>query len=121
MNSFGSLSLSYLLFTLVSSGILFLVFRKRMDASAIYFLIAELFMAISCALLVATNSNYLRIESVGLWLTNFTTLSSEVAILFSIRSLVKKVDQRYFLLGIFRVLNSNNYLYLVFFCMVHYL
>lgn len=103
MNSFGSLSLSYLLFTLVSSGILFLVFRKRMDASAIYFLIAELFMAISCALLVATNSNYLRIESVGLWLTNFTTLSSEVAILFSIRSLVKKVDQRYFLLGIFLI------------------
>ena len=101
MNSFSSLSLNYLLFTLVSSSILFVVFRKRMDASAIYFLIAELFMVISCALLVATNSNYIRIESIGLWLTNFTTLSSEVAILFSIRSLAKKIAQKYFLAGIF--------------------
>jgi signal transduction histidine kinase len=103
MNSFATLTFIYALFTLISSGILYDSFRKKMDMSAVYFLISEQCTMITCIVLVALNTKI--VESSNFWtgLANFAFLSAEVAILFSLLSLTKKMEKIWFLLGIFLV------------------
>ena len=97
MHPINSLAITYLLFTLVSSAIIYGAFRKNLDDSARYFLFAELFMAITSIVIFTQNHapDFYPIEAIAL--TNFFSIGSEIAVLFSVQSLVKKiVIQRYF-------------------------
>jgi len=100
MNSFATLTFIYALFTLISSGILYGSFRKKMDTSAIYFLISEQCTMITCIILVALNTK--MVESSNYWtgLANFAFLGAEVAILFSLLSLIRKIEKKWFLWAI---------------------
>jgi len=103
MNSFATLTFIYALFTLISSGILYGSFRKKIDTSAVYFLISEQCTMIGCIVLVVLNTK--MVESSNFWtgLANFSFLSAEVAILFSLLSLTRKIGNIWFLVGIFLV------------------
>ncbi|MGV0963542.1 MAG: sensor histidine kinase [Polynucleobacter sp.] len=95
MNSFATLALVYAVFTIVSSGLLYAAFRKRMDESAIYFLISDFFMASTCVILFLTNIQYVGNSSLIMGLSNFTSLSAEVGIMFSLLSLSRKFDKKW--------------------------
>lgn len=95
MNSFATLALIYAIFTLVSSSLLYASFRKKMDESVVYFLISEFCMAITCAILLLTNIQYLDNSPLVLGISNFTSLAAEVGIIFSILSLSNKFDKKW--------------------------
>jgi signal transduction histidine kinase len=99
MNSIAILVLTYALFTLISSGFLFASFRKKLDESAVYFLISELCMAITCVILFLKNTDVIQTSPMWLGIPNFTALCAELAILFSIVSLTKKVDRKRAIFG----------------------
>ena len=99
MNSIAILVLTYALFTLISSGFLFASFRKKLDESAVYFLISELCMAITCVILFLKNTDLIQTSPMWLGIPNFTALCAELAILFSIVSLTKKVDRKRAIFG----------------------
>ena len=103
MNAFGTLALSYLLFTIVSSAALYGAFRKKLDTSAVFFLISELFVLLTSAIIFLQNywptlhANWMTAA------TNFFSLSCEIAILFSILSLSRKVSKKRFLQSLFLI------------------
>lgn len=99
MNAFSTLALVYLLFTVISSSILYGAFRKKMDASALYFLSAELLMAIASGFLFLINLNLLKESHATYVVVNFASIGSEIAILFSILSMTKNIAKKYFLLA----------------------
>lgn len=98
MNSFATLGLIYALFTVVSSSILYGSFRKKMDASAIYFLISEMCMTCTCVVIFLINTKLIYPGVVWTIIPNFSALCAEVAILFSVLSLSRKIDKKWFLL-----------------------
>lgn len=100
INSIAILTLTYAFFTLISSGLLYASFRKKMDESAIYFLISELCMTTTCIILFLTNINVIQINSLWLGIPNFAALCAELAILFSILSLTKKVEKKWVFVGL---------------------
>jgi signal transduction histidine kinase len=89
----------YTLFTLISSGILYGAFRKRMDASAVYFLISELCMGITCGTLFLININTVAPISPWTGIPILSALGAELAILFSILSLTNKIQKKWFFLA----------------------
>jgi signal transduction histidine kinase len=95
MNSYATLSLVYFCFTLISTSILYGSFRKKMDASANYFLISEICTGATCAQLLLRNTGV--IEGTPLWngVGNFASLGAEVAILLSLLSLTKSVPRKW--------------------------
>lgn len=99
MNAFATLTFIYLLFTLFSSGILYISFRKKIDASAVYFLISELCMAITSAVLFLINFGAISPNHILTGIPNFSSICAELAIVFSILSLSKKIEQKWFLLS----------------------
>ncbi|QWE17161.1 sensor histidine kinase [Polynucleobacter sp. AP-Nino-20-G2] len=103
MNSYATLTFIYTLFTLTSSSILYASFRKKLDASAIYFLISELCMAITCGILFLLNINIIDVSNIWTCVPNFTAMGAELAILFSILSLTKKIEKIWFFIGAFLI------------------
>lgn len=101
MHPINSLAITYLLFTLVSSSIIYGAFRKNLDYSAKYFLIAELFMATTSAIIFMQNHSPDFYTSESLAAANFFSIGSEIAVLFSIQSLVKNVAIRRYIFSLF--------------------
>jgi signal transduction histidine kinase len=101
MHPINSLAITYLLFTLTSSGIIYGAFRKNLDNSAKYFLIAELFMATTAAIIFTQNHSPDLYTSELLAAGNFFSVGSEIAVLFSIQSLVKNLAFRRYIFSLF--------------------
>lgn len=100
MNAFATLSLIYFLFTTTSSSILYYSFRNKLDASVVYFLISELCMTITCAVVFLTNVELIDINPASIGIPNFGALAAELSILFSILSIRKSVNWKWFGLAI---------------------
>ncbi|MEI7569079.1 MAG: ATP-binding protein [Alcaligenaceae bacterium] len=100
MNAFAVLSLIYFLFTIISSSILYCSFRKKLDASVVYFLLSELSMVITCAAIFLTNMQLIDVNATSIGIPNFGALAAELCILFSLLSITKQVDRRWFILAI---------------------
>lgn len=100
MNSFATLSLIYAVFTIVSSAILYSSFRKKIDSSAIYFLLSELCMASTCTVIFLINKKLILPGPIWTFIPNFSAMSAEIAIYFSVASLTRIVDKKWFLIGI---------------------
>lgn len=96
MNAFATLSLIYFFFTLISSSILYCSFRNKLDPSAVYFLISELCMAITCAVIFLVNMQLIEVNPVSIGIPNFGALTAELAILFSALSITRKVQVKWF-------------------------
>lgn len=99
MNAIATLSLIYFLFTSISSSMLYLSFRKKLDASVVYFLISEVCMTITCAVIFLTNIEAIPINSISIGLPNYGALIAELAILFSILSISKRMNWKWFALS----------------------
>ncbi len=104
MHPINSLAIIYLLFTLSSSAIIYGAFQGKLDLSAKYFLTAELLMSVVAGVLFLQNTFPELTNSYTLALANFCTLSSEIAIFFSIQNLVKKVSVKRYFFALFGVL-----------------
>lgn len=94
MNSFATLALIYAIFTLISSAILYASFRKKIDISAVYFLISELLMAITCGVIFLINVNVINVSPIWTAIPNFSALGAEISILFSILAMTRKISKR---------------------------
>lgn len=90
----------YTLFTLISSSILYGAFKNKMDASAVYFLISELCMCITCGTLFLININILAPISPWTGIPIMSALGAELAILFSILSLNNRIEKKWFFLAL---------------------
>lgn len=101
MNSYATLTFIYALVTLISSSILYRSFRKKIDASAVYFLISELCMMFTCGILFLFNIQLIQANSYLMGIVDFTSIGAEVAILFSLLTLIRKVDKKWFLVAMF--------------------
>lgn len=100
MNAFATLSLIYFLFTLISSSMLCISFRKKLDDSVIYFLISELCMVITCAFIFMVNMQLVQANPISIGVPNFGALVAELAILFCILSITKRMDRRWFIFSV---------------------
>ena len=71
-----------------------------MDASAIYFVTSEICMSITCIILVLLNTKL--VESSNFWtgIANFNFLSAEVSVSLGLLSLVKRIEKKWFFIGI---------------------
>jgi signal transduction histidine kinase len=96
MNSFATLSLIYAIFTLISSFILYISFRKKIDASAVYFLFSELCMGITCVVIFLINRKLVVTEPIWTAIPNFCNIAAEVAVFFSVASLTRKIEKKWF-------------------------
>ena len=92
MNSFATLSLIYALFTLISSGILYSSFRKKMDDSAAYFLFSELCMGITCVVIFLINRKLVETAPIWTAIPNFSNIAAEISVFFSVASLTRKIE-----------------------------
>jgi len=101
MNSYATLTIIYVLITLISSGILYGSFRNKNDASAIYFLISELCMTVSCSILFLFNLNIISQTPFKTGIVNFCTIGAEILLLFSLLSLTKKIEKKWLIISIF--------------------
>ena len=96
MNSFATLSLIYALFTLISSGILYSSFRKKMDDSAAYFLFSELCMGITCVVIFLINRKLVETAPIWTAIPNFSNIAAEISVFFSVASLTRKIERKWF-------------------------
>jgi signal transduction histidine kinase len=96
MNSFATLSLIYAIFTLISSFILLVYFRKKLDDSAIYFLFSELCMGITCTVIFLINRQLIVNAPIWTAIPNFCNIAAEISVFFSIASLTRKVEKKWF-------------------------
>lgn len=100
MNSFATLSLIYAIFTLISSFILFSSFRKKMDDSAAYFLFSELCMGITCVVIFLVNRKLIVNGPIWTAIPNFCNIAAEIAVFFSVASLTRKIQRKWFFFAI---------------------
>lgn len=100
MNSFATLSLIYAVFTIASSAILYNSFRKKIDQSAVYFLFSELCMACTCTVIFLINKEIIYSAPIWTFLPNFSAMSAEIGIFFSVASLNKRVEKKWFFAAI---------------------
>ena len=100
MNAFAALGFAYFLFTLLSSAVLIAAFRGRLDASARYILFSELCMFLSCGLLIMLNVRAAPVNPLTIWFPNFAVLASELAILYGLLSISKKLDAKWFVMAV---------------------
>jgi len=96
MNPFATLSLIYAIFTLISSFILYTYFRKKLDASAVYFLFSELCMGITCVVIFLINRKLIVNAPIWTAIPNFCNIAAEVAVFFSVASLTRKIEKKWF-------------------------
>jgi signal transduction histidine kinase len=100
MNSFATLSVIYALFTLLSSIILYSSFRKKMDDSAVYFLFSELCMGIVCIVIFLINKKLVVNGPIWTAIPNFCNIAAEISVYFSVASLTRKVEKKWFFFAI---------------------
>lgn len=100
MNSIGALTLLSFLVTLWSASILFFSFKRSIDVSGRYFLLAEFTMLLLFIQVFITNSRPDLINTRTLFMGNWVGMCSEVAVLFSIYSLTRVVKSKHYLLAI---------------------
>jgi hypothetical protein len=100
MNSYATLTIIYVLITLISSSILYGSFRKKNDASAIYFLISELCMTVACSYVFLFNLNIISQTPFNTGIVNFFSIGAEISLLFSLLSLVRKIEKKWFVIAI---------------------
>ena len=100
MNSFATLSVIYALFTLLSSSILYRAFRKKMDDSAVYFLFSELCMGIVCVVIFLINRKLVVNGPIWTAIPNFCNIAAEISVYFSVASLTRKVEKKWFFFAI---------------------
>jgi signal transduction histidine kinase len=100
MNSYATLTIIYVLITLISSGILYGSFRKKNVASAIYFLISELCMTVACSILFLFNLNLISQTPFKTGIVNFCTIGAEISLLFSLLSLVRNIEKKWLVIAI---------------------
>ena len=96
MNSFATLSLIYAIFTLISSYILYVSFRKKLDASAVYFLFSELCMGITCVVIFLINKKLIVNAPIWTAIPNFCNIAAEISVFFSVASLTRKIEKKWF-------------------------
>ena len=99
MNSYATLTIIYVLITLISSGILYGSFRKKNDASAIYFLMSELCMTVSCSILFLFNLNLISQSPYKTGIVNFCAIGAEILLLFSLLSLTRKIEKKWLVIA----------------------
>lgn len=87
INPISAIALFYFFFTIASSSFLYWSFRKKIDSSAIYFLISESSIACVSAALILTNMKLVNVTPFSIWVPNFGALIAELAILFGILSI----------------------------------
>ena len=100
MNSYATLTIIYVLITLISSGILYGSFRKKNDASAIYFLISELCMTVACSYVFLFNLNIISQTPFKTGIVNFFSIGAEISLLFSLLSLVRNIEKKWLVIAI---------------------
>jgi len=100
MNAFAALGFAYFLFTLLSSAVLIAAFRGRFDASARYILFSELCMFLSCGLLIMLNVRVAPVNPLTIWFPNFAVLASELAILYGLLSITRKIEKKWFVFAV---------------------
>lgn len=101
MNPLISLSVIYFFMTVGSAGILYFSFKKQVDTSGKFFLLAELVTLPMVVLFALINTNPDYQEPVIFFLSNLLGLCAEIAVLFSIHALTRKVQIGQFLILLF--------------------
>lgn len=100
MHPFIPLLVFYALITIASACTFYLSFRKHVDLSGRYFLLAELATLLMLITLMLSYS-YASLEQPSmLWVANVVALASDMAILFSVYSLEGKIKFKKYLLAI---------------------
>jgi signal transduction histidine kinase len=101
MSALAALSITYLLITICSAGILYFSFKGKIDDSGKYFFLGELTIlpGIFGVALSSMNPEYL---GAPLFFTiNLSVWMAHVCVLFSIYALSRDIDKRKFLLSVF--------------------
>ena len=97
MNAFVLVLIIPALLTVVSASTLYFSFKGSVDTSGRYFLLAEFLWLITLLLVITLNVQPSFVTTPVFFSLAFSTLLSEVAILFSIKALTKKVYGREFI------------------------
>ena len=97
MNAFVLVLIIPALLTAVSASTLYFSFKGSVDTSGRYFLLAEFLWLITLLLVITLNVQPSFVTTPVFFSLAFSTLLSEVAILFSIKALTKKVNGREFI------------------------
>jgi signal transduction histidine kinase len=100
MSALAALSITYLLITICSAGILYFSFKGKIDASGKYFFLGELTIlpGIFGVALSSINPEYLGPPL--FFMINVSVWAAHICVLFSILALSKDTDNRKFLLAL---------------------
>lgn len=99
MHPFLPVIILYALITLGSACTFYFAFRKHVDASGRYFLLAEVSTLLMLSILLVTTGQP-ALESQTYWLGNFFGLAVDVSILMSIYSLDRSVKLKWYVLAL---------------------
>lgn len=100
MHPFIPLLFSYALITLASATTFYLSFRKQVDLSGRYFLLAEIATLLMLVLLMLSYSFVSLEQPLMLWAANMLALAADMAILFSMYSLERKIKLKQYLIAV---------------------
>jgi len=67
-----------------------------MDDSARYFLFSELFMGITCIVIFLINRKLIVNGPIWTAIPNFCNIAAEIAVFFSVASLTRKFEKKWF-------------------------
>jgi signal transduction histidine kinase len=97
MNTFVLVLVIPTLLTIVSAGTLYFSFKGRVDISGRYFLLAEFLWLMTLLIVIAINVQPNLVATASSFTLSLVALLSEVAILLSIKALIKKIYVREFI------------------------
>jgi signal transduction histidine kinase len=100
MHPFIPLLVSYALITIASASTFYLSFRKHVDLSGRYFLLAELATLVMLITLMLSYSYASMEQPLMLWVSNVVALAADMAVVFSMYSLERKIALKQYLLAI---------------------
>lgn len=103
MNLLSPLAILYTMLTLTSGGLLYLTLRGKVDASAGYFLIAQLLNAFGASTIYLINSGIQWEVQFIFAVQNFFLIGSETAIFFSINSILRRTSRKRYYISIFAI------------------
>lgn len=103
MNPLVSLAVLYFFVTLGSASILYFSFKKQIDTSGRFFLLAEVVTLPMIVLFALINTNPIHQNTATFFFGNFMGLCAEGAILFSVHALTRNIKTKNFvaLLAVF--------------------
>lgn len=97
MNPLVSLAVLYFFVTIGSASILYFSFKKQIDTSGRFFLLAEVVTLPMIVLFALINTNPIHQNSASFFSANFMGLCAEGAILFSVHALTRNIQIKNFL------------------------